>query len=157
MNTRMLNENISSFLGRDFSLVSGSFLPFISLSHTHIHINTHIFSLSIRKSGNYTAWWQSRIYWAMAYMLVGEVSLPKSGKGAPPCPLSLGLAHSCESCTHQSPLHKRPAWFFPVTIFDLGLGEELRSDQRWDLESWGEEAGRPLCFLPWTKLFKVYL
>lgn len=129
----MLNENLISFLERGFfSLISGSFLPCLPFLHAHVHIYT--FTLSIRKSSDSPARWQADIYWTMAYVKVGESSLPENGKGAPSWPFCLGLASSCEWCTHDSGLHKRPAWFFPVTIFNTGQGKEGTSHQHCGIE-----------------------
>lgn len=107
-------------------------LPSLPFLHAHIHI--HIFTLSIWKSSRYPALWQAGIYWTMAYVKVGGSSLPENGKGAPPCRFCLGLASSCEWCTNESGLHKRPSWFFLVTIFNAGQEEEVRSHQHCGIE-----------------------
>lgn len=99
-------------------------------------------------------------------MLVEKRSSRKSGNGPPPCRPSLGLAHSCEVCTIILLLSMWPAWFLPVIIFNLGQGEEVRSDQTWGpgvpliltrlilTSTW---RGRPIWFLTWTNLCTVDL
>ena len=116
----MLDGNLHSFYEQIFL----SHLWLLPSLHLFLRY-THTFTVFIRKSSNYPGRWQPGIFWAVASMLVGRSLSPNSGKGTPACPLSLGLARSCEGHMVILQLSRWPAWFLPIIIFNLGLGEAL--------------------------------
>lgn len=101
-------------------------------------------------------------------MLVEKRSSRKSGNGAAPCRLSLGLAYSCEVCT--TTLTQYVACLILASYhFQRGTGRG--SQIRPDLWTWGPGVpliltrlilrgtwrGRPIWFLTWTNLCTVDL